>query len=76
MNTKILVFVIYVGAIICLLLYNLHDCTFNEGWLFIGRFKVGSLPRIINKEVLAQFIYQLKVNWKIVCHEKFGNFII
>ena len=30
----------------------------NEGWLFIGRFKVGSLPRMKNKEVLAQFIYQ------------------
>ena len=29
---------------------------FNEGWLFIGRLKVGSLPRMINKEVLAQFI--------------------
>ena len=30
-----------------------------EGWLFIGRFKVRSLPRITNKEVLAQFIYKL-----------------
>ena len=30
----------------------------DEGWLFIGRFKVGSLPRMINKEVLAQFIYK------------------
>ena len=29
----------------------------NEGWLFIGRLKVGSLPRMINKEVLEQFIY-------------------
>ena len=28
----------------------------NEGWLFIGRFKVGFSPRMINKEVLAQFI--------------------
>ena len=27
----------------------------NEGWLLIGRFKVGSLPRMINKAVLAQF---------------------
>ena len=25
---------------------------------FIGRFKVGSLPRIINKEVLVQLIYE------------------
>ena len=29
MNAKIPVFVIRVEAIICLLLYNLHDCTFN-----------------------------------------------
>ena len=41
----------------------------DEGWLFIGRFKVGSLPRMINKEVLAQFITYL-TNWKIVYHEK------
>ena len=31
MNAKISVFVIYVETIIYLLLYNLHDCTFN-GW--------------------------------------------
>ena len=30
----------------------------DEGWLFIGSFKVGSVPRMINKEVLAQFIYK------------------
>ena len=30
----------------------------NEGLLFICRFKVGSLPRMINKEVLAEFIYK------------------
>ena len=29
MNAEILVFVICVEAIIYLLLYNLHDCTFN-----------------------------------------------
>ena len=29
MNAKIPVFVICVEVIICLLLYNLHDCTFN-----------------------------------------------
>ena len=29
MNAKILVFAIYVEAIIYLLLYNLHDFTFN-----------------------------------------------
>ena len=30
----------------------------NEGWLFIGRFKVGSLPRMIKKEVLGHVIYK------------------
>ena len=30
MNAKISMFVICVEAIIYLLLYNLHDCTFNE----------------------------------------------
>ena len=27
--------------------------------LFVGRFKVRSVPGIINKDVLAQFIYKL-----------------
>ena len=30
----------------------------NKGWRFIGRFKVGSLPRMKKKEMLAQFIYK------------------
>ena len=30
----------------------------NEGWLFIVRLKVGSLPIMMNKEVLIQFIYK------------------
>ena len=30
----------------------------DEGWLFIGSFKVGSVPGMINKEVLAQLIYK------------------
>ena len=38
MNAKVSVFVICVEAIVCLLLYNLHDCTFNfehviTGWV-------------------------------------------
>ena len=45
----------------------------NEGWLFIGRFKAGSLPRMINKEVLAKFISAYLIHWKIVYHEKIGN---
>ena len=28
----------------------------NEEWLFIGTFKVRTLPRMINKEVSAKFI--------------------
>ena len=30
----------------------------DEGWLFIGSFKVGSVLGMINKEVLAQSIYE------------------
>ena len=33
MNTKIAVFVIFVEAIIYLLLYGLHDCTFKISFL-------------------------------------------
>ena len=29
----------------------------DEGWLFIGSFKIGSVPGILNKEVLTQFTY-------------------
>ena len=29
-----------------------------KGGFFIGRFKVGSLLRMINKEVLVEFIYK------------------
>ena len=30
----------------------------NEGWNFTGRFKIGSVRGMINKEVMAQFIYK------------------
>ena len=30
----------------------------EDMWPFIDRFKVGSLPRMINKELLAQFLYK------------------
>ena len=30
----------------------------DKGWFFIGSFKVGSVPGMINKEVLAQFLYK------------------
>ena len=32
------------------------NSSLGEGWLFIGSFKVGSVPGMLNKEVLAQFI--------------------
>ena len=39
---------------------KLHQKSYlNEGWLFIGKFKIGSSPRMISKEVLAQFLYKL-----------------
>ena len=40
MNAKISVFVICVEAIIYLLLYNLHDCTFNSYFTFITKEKL------------------------------------
>ena len=42
-----------------------HKEYLNEGWLFIGRFKVGILPRMINKEVLAQLTEQYikQIGW-------------
>ena len=30
----------------------------DEGWLFIGSFKVGSVPGTINKGLLGQLIYK------------------
>ena len=44
-----------------ILMLKLHQkkSYLNERWLLVGRFKVGSvLPEIINKEILAQFIYK------------------
>ena len=43
------------------LVLNLHqkNSYLDEGWRFIGSFKVlGSVLRMINKEMLAQFIYR------------------
>ena len=39
-------------------LYERINCYLDEGWFFMGTFKVGSVPGMINKEVLAQFIYK------------------
>ena len=38
MNEKTLLFVICVEAIIYLLLYSLHDCTFNSADISVRRF--------------------------------------
>ena len=42
------------------LILKLHqkNSYLDEGWLFVGSFKVGSVPGTTNKEVLAQFIYK------------------
>ena len=42
------------------LILKLHQkkVAIDEEWLFIGRSKVGSVPGMINKEVLAQAIYK------------------
>ena len=42
MNAKVSVFVICVGAIIYLLLYSLHDCTFNPLQFFLYLLQVRS----------------------------------
>ena len=31
---------------------------YDEGWLFVGRFKVGSVLGMINKKVLAKSLYK------------------
>ena len=38
--------------------YCFMRVTLYEGWLFIGSFKVGRVPGMKNKEVLAQFLYK------------------
>ena len=38
-------------------LHQKKNSYFDDGWLFIGSFKVGSVPEMINK-VLAQFIHK------------------
>ena len=45
------------------LILKLHQKKKNfldEGWLFIGSCKVGNVPGMINKEVLALFIHKYK----------------
>ena len=45
----------------------------NEGLLYIGRFKVGSLPRIINKEKLLTMkknIYSSQLAMYIVIEQR------
>ena len=37
---------------------NQKIATLMKGGFYIGSFKVGGVPGIINKEVLAQFIYK------------------
>ena len=37
---------------------NKKNSYLDEGWLFIGSFNLGSVPGMINKEVLVRFIYK------------------
>ena len=49
----------------------------NEGRFYIGRFIVGSLPRIINREVLAQFINRpASSTKKLFTMKKLANFML
>ena len=52
--------------------FHPKNSNLNEVWLFIGRFKVGSLPRMINKEVKChpKLYIELSNQLKIVYREK------
>ena len=74
----------YSMVLILLLLLCNHDSSIiklhqkrssylDEGWLFIGSFKVRSLHMMIYKEVLAQFLYI--TNSKIVFPVKLGKIV-
>ena len=39
-------------------LFQKENSYFDEGWFFIGRFKVGSVPGMRNKENLSLFMYE------------------
>ena len=39
-------------------LHQKKNSHLDEGWFFISSFKVGSVPGMINKEVLVQFIHK------------------
>ena len=38
--------------------YIRHNSCLDERWLFTDRIKVGSVPQVIDKGGLAQFIYK------------------
>ena len=63
MNAKILVFVICIEAIIYLLLYNLHDCTFNMCvyFFFIQKKEQTKSTSAIKKKFFSREIFDLKV---------------
>ena len=48
MNAKITVFFVYVEAIIYLLLYNLHDCTFNTDFGYLNLIELQFLTTCLN----------------------------
>ena len=68
MNTNFSVFVICVDAIICLLIYNLHDCTFK-------------IPLKIRKKIFWYWIlkfkgYRHEVQKVCKIQANFGNFYV
>ena len=73
MNAKISVFVIYIEAIIYLLLYSLHDCTFNHKydiWNCGSPTKIKNLGRFGLKiamcPIFMKFGTQNKLNMLII----------
>ena len=47
----------------------------DEGWHFVGSFKIGSVPGMINKEVLANLCVNLHNQLKKFYLGKFGKII-
>ena len=53
----ILLLLVYSHDNLIVKLHQKKNSYLDERWLFIGSFKVGSVPGMINKEVLAEFVY-------------------
>ena len=67
MNAKILVFVIYVEAIIYLLLYNMHDCTFRLMQIWKFYYMLDSLWKQYPENFAFSILRILKLFARKVC---------